>query len=193
MMHDLVKAWWLVHIRGVLTVLFGAVLIFLAGSMTEELTTAIALVGVLLIFVFYLLASGLLSVATSIVGIGGHHRWATVFLHGTVLLTLGVSLFFSKQFSFMWLVWFTVTNAFGSGLLELMMAHSLRKHFDMWFLTAAGATSLVISLFLILSRNRTPSDIVFILGVYAMFYGATLILFSVRLHGMRHLHLLHRV
>lgn len=193
MLRDLVKAWWLVHIRGVLTALFGAVLIFLAGSMREELTTAVALVGVLLIFVFYLLGSGLLSVAASVVGIRGHHRWATLFLHGTILLTLGVWLFFSNQLSLMWLVWFTVANAFGSGLLELMLAHTLRNHFDVWLLAVAGAASLVISLLLVLSRGRTPSDIVFILGVYAIFYGATLILFSLRLHGLKHLHLLHRV
>jgi uncharacterized membrane protein HdeD (DUF308 family) len=187
MLRDLARAWWLVHIRGVLTVLFGAFLIFLAGSMQGQLTTAIALVGVLLIFVFYLVGSGLLSIATGCLTAGGHHRWSAVLLHGTILVTLGISLFFSNQLSLMWLVWFTVANAFGSGLLELMLAHTVRRHVDAWILTISGAASLIIALVLILVRNAVPSGIVLTLGIYAIFYGALLVLFSLRLHGIKQL------
>lgn len=193
MLRDLVKAWWLVHIRGVLTVVFGAFLIFLAGSMQGQLTAAIALVGVLLIFVFYLIGSGLLSIATAFKSFGGHHRWAAALVHGTILVALGVWLFFSNQFSFMWLVWFTVANAFGSGLLELMLAHAVRRHIDAWVLTISGAASLIIALVLILARNAFPSGIVSTLGVYAIFYGILMVLFSLRLHGMKGLHVAHPV
>ena len=116
MLRSLVKAWWLVNIRGAFTVVFGAFLVFLAGSMQGQLSAAIALVGVLLIFVFYLVGSGLLSIATSFTSSGGHHRWATALVHGTILVTLGVWLFFSNQFSLMWLVWFTVGQRLWLGI-----------------------------------------------------------------------------
>lgn len=192
MLRDLVRAWWLVHIRGVLTVLFGAFLIFLAGSMQGQLTAAIALVGVMLIFVFYLVASGLLSLATAFMNVGGHHRWSAALVHGTILITLGVWLFFSNQFSLMWLVWFTVANAFGSGLLELMFAHAVRRHVDAWVLTISGAASVITALVLVVARNAFPSGIVSALGIYAIFYGAVLVLFSLRLHSMKHLGLAHQ-
>jgi uncharacterized membrane protein HdeD (DUF308 family) len=192
MLRDLVKAWWLVHIRGVFTVLFGAFLIFLTGSMQGQLSTAIALVGVLLIFVFYLVGSGLLSLATVFTSVAGHHRWWAALVHGTILITLGLWLFFSNQFSLMWLVWFTVANAFGAGLLELMLARAVRRHVDAWILGISGAASVVISLVLVFARNALESGIVLTLGVYAIFYGTVLVLFSLRLHSMKHLGLAHQ-
>lgn len=58
MLRDLVRSWWLLNVRGVFAVLFGAFVLFLAGTMDGFFTTAIAMVGVMFIFVFYLMASG---------------------------------------------------------------------------------------------------------------------------------------
>lgn len=183
MLRDLARGWWLVHIRGVFTVLFGAILIFLTGSMRGELTTAVALVGVLLVFVFYLIVSGLLSIATAAISMGSHHRWAAFFVHGIILMALGLWLFFSNQFTLMWLVWFTVANALGCGVLELMLAHAIRTQVDAWLLSLAAAASIVLATFLVVARNESASALVFILGVYASSYGASLIVFSLRLHA----------
>ena len=65
MLRDLVHSWWLLHIRGILTVTFGGFLLFLAGTMDGFFTTTVALVGVLLMFIFYLIASGALSIAAA--------------------------------------------------------------------------------------------------------------------------------
>lgn len=192
MLRDLARGWWLVHIRGALTVLFGAVLIFLTGSMKGELATAVALVGVLLVFVFYLVASGLLSLATAAISLGTIHRLTTFFVHGSILVALGVWLFFSNQFSLTWLVWFTVANAFGCGALELMLALAVRKHLDAWILSLTAAASILLAALLVIARNESAAVIVLILGIYAVFYGASLILFSFRLHGWRYFHVPHR-
>jgi uncharacterized membrane protein HdeD (DUF308 family) len=141
--------------------------------------------------VSYLVGSGILSIATAFTSFAGHHRWLTALVHGTILSTLGVWLFFSNQFSFMWLVWFTVANAFGSGALELILAHAVRRHVDAWILGIAGGASLLMCLALVLARNLEVSGIVITLGVYAIFYGTVMVLFSLRLHGMKHLHPAH--
>lgn len=92
----------------------------------------------------------------------------------------------------MWLVWFTVANAFGSGLLEVVLARAMRRHIDSILLTLAGAGSLVVSLLLIFARNAQLSGLVSAVAVYAIFYGAVLIVFSLRLHGVgKHLYLAH--
>lgn len=191
MLRDLARGWWLVHIRGVFTVLFGAVLIFLTGSMRGELTTAVVLVGVLLVFILYLFASGLLSLATAVISLGSPHRWITFFVHGAILVTLAVWLFLSNQFTLKWLVWFTVANALASGILELLLTHAIHRHADVWALRLAAAASILMATFLILARNEAASTVVFILGVYAISYGASLIVFSFRLHGWRSPHVLH--
>jgi hypothetical protein len=58
MLRDLVESWWLLHIRGIFAVMFGAFLLFLAGTMEGLFTTTIAMVGVMLMFVFYLWLRG---------------------------------------------------------------------------------------------------------------------------------------
>lgn len=191
MLRDLMKAWWLIHVRGLFTVLFGAFLVFLAGSMRGGLMTAVALVGVMLLFVFYLVVSGLLSIVMTFTAPGGHHRWLAGLTHGTILTALAVWLFFSNQFSLMWLVWFTVANAFGSGVLELGFAYSLRRHIDGLLLTVAGAASVLISAVLVLARNACPASIVLTLGVYAVLYGTVLVILSLRLHSVKQLELVH--
>ena len=73
----------------------------------------------------------------------------------------------------------------------MIVAHAVRRHVDAWVLALSGSASVIIALVLVLARNAWPSTIVLTLGIYAIFYGVVLVLFSLRLHGMRHLHLAH--
>lgn len=183
MLRNLEQSWWLLHLRGILAVGFGAFLLFLAGSMQGMFNTTIAMLGVLLMFICYLLVSGMLSLVAAFTWFGARERFWAAVVHGTIMLALGLWLFFSNQATVMWLVWLTVGNAFGSGLLEITLARALRRHIDSIMLTLAGAVSLVVSILLIFTRNAQPSGLVSALGVYALFYGAVLIVFSLRLHG----------
>ena len=192
MLRDLVRSWWLINIRGIFAVTFGAFLLFLAATMQGLFTGTIAMVGVLLMFVFYLIASGALSVAAAVTSFAGHQRFWAAAVHGTIMLALGCWLFFSNQVTVMWLVWFTVANALGSGLLEIALAFMMRRHLDSMLLTMAGAISVGAATLLIFERNAHISALVSVLGLYAMFYGTVLVIFSLRLYGiLRHLHLAH--
>ena len=192
MLRDLVHGWWLLHIRGILTIAFGAFLLFLAGTMDGFFTTTIALVGVMLMFIFYLIASGALSIAAAFKSFAGHERFWTTALHGSILLALGLWLLLSSELTVMWMVWFTVANALVSGLVEVTLARTIRRHVDSMLLAFAGAISAAIAMFLIFTRNAHMSRIVSVLGCYAIFYGAVLFIFSLRLHGIsRRLHLVH--
>lgn len=192
MLRELAEGWWLLHIRGLFSLMFGAFLLFLAGTMQGLFTTTIAMIGVLLIFVFYLILSGALFVLGSFKSFGHRERfWATL-VHGSVMVALGSWLFLSNQVTVMWLVWFTVASALGSGLLELALAYTLRRHLDATLLTVAGMMSLAVSVLLIMARNMQLSVLVSALGIYAVFYGGILILLSLRLHGIgKRMHLIH--
>ena len=192
MLRDLVQSWWLLHVRGIFTVLFGTFLLFLAGTMDGFFTATIGAVGVVLTFILYLIVSGVLSIAAGFKSLVGHQRfWATA-VHGIIMLALGLWLLIASQMTVMWLVWFTVANAVGSGLLEIVMGHAMRRHLDSMWLTLAGAVSLSVAMLLIFARNAHMSTIVSVLASYAIFYGGVLIIFSLRLHGAaRHIHLAH--
>jgi uncharacterized membrane protein HdeD (DUF308 family) len=117
--------------------------------------------------------------------------WAAL-VHGSIMLALALWLFFSNGVTIMWLVWFTLANALGSGLFEIALARLARRHVDSMLLTFGGAVSLLAAIALIAARNAHVSGIVTVLGIYAILYGAVLIIFSLRLHGIsKHLHLAH--
>src|SRR5262249_46214402 len=100
--------------------------------------------------------------------------------------------FLSEQLTISLLVWLTVANAFGSGLLEIVAARKFRRHIDATMLTLAGSFSVVMSVVLVLARNTNTSRLVSVLGVYAMLYCAVLISFFLRLYDIkRRLHLAH--
>ncbi|MFL6438748.1 MAG: HdeD family acid-resistance protein [Terriglobales bacterium] len=181
MIRDLVANWWLLRARGILALAFGAFLVFLAGTMEGVFSTAIALVAVLMIFVAYLVVSGLLSIIAAAKAYGKPHRFYHLAVHGSLLLLLGIGLFFLKEITVLWLVWFMVVTAMTSGVLEIALGHSLRRHLDSKLLQAAGAISVISAALLLLGRNLGPSVLVEGLGVYVIYYGGVLVLLSIRL------------
>jgi uncharacterized membrane protein HdeD (DUF308 family) len=188
MLRDAVASWWLLQVRGLLAFAFGACLFFLAGIMQGRFTTTIALVGVFLAFVGYLIASGALFIFGALVSsIGNRARfWAGV---GAIMLALGLWLFLSDQLTLASLVWFTIANALGSGMLEIAFSRALKRHREAILLVAAGLASLAVAAVLVIGRDAKASSLVSGLGIYALFYGTVLVLFSSRLRSFRkHMH-----
>lgn len=183
MLRDAVSSWWLLEARGLLAFALGAFLVFVAGSMQGYFTTTLALVGVFLVFVGYLMASGALFIFGALISFGTRAvLWA---IAGVGLLVLGVSLFLSDRMTLAWLVWFTVANAFGSGLLEIAFSRAFKRHAEAILLMCAGAVSLTVSVLLVIGRNARFSSLVSALGIYALFYGTVLVAFSLRLRTFR--------
>ena len=187
MLRDAVASWWLLQVRGLLAFAFGACLFFLAGIMQGRFTTTIGLVGVFLAFVGYLIAGGALFIFGALVSIGTRARfWACV---GAITLALGLWLFLSDRLTLAWLVWFTIANALGSGMLEIAFSRALKRHREAILLVAAGLASLAVAVALVIGRDARASSLVSGLGVYGLFYGSILVLFSLRLRSFRkHMH-----
>jgi uncharacterized membrane protein HdeD (DUF308 family) len=146
----------------------------------------------MLMFIFYIIASAALSVLAAFTAFGGYRRFWAAVVHGTIMLSLALWLFLSMRVSIMWLVWFTVANALGSGALEVFLARAMRRHLDSNLLAWSGVISLAAAILLTLIRNSQMSSIVSALGIYAIFSGAVLLAFSLRLLMIsRHLHVAH--
>src|SRR5215469_4304895 len=89
MLRELVQSWWLLHVRGLLAIIFGAFLLFLAGTMQGLFNTTVAMLGVLLMFIVYLLLSGMLSLVAAFKSFGARERFWAAIVHGTIMLMLG--------------------------------------------------------------------------------------------------------
>ena len=164
-MRDLVRNWWLLQIRGLMALAFGVFLMYLAGTTEGIFTTSVAMIGVLLAFALYVFASGLISMLAAIKAYSEPHRFWSPTIHASLLLVFGGWIIFFRPVV-LWLVWFMVATAFISGILEIALGRSLRRHADSSLLEVAGAISLVSAILLVLAKNLPQSLQVETLGIY---------------------------
>lgn len=90
-------------------------------------------------------------------------EWITVSLAGLVAL-LGPNL------ELVWFIYFIAVWALLVGVLELLIARSLRRHIpDEWFLTVAGVASLILGVYFLFDRSEEGASMLRWLGIYAGF------------------------
>jgi uncharacterized membrane protein HdeD (DUF308 family) len=180
------RAWWMLVLRGVLAVLFG----ILALVWPEVTITA-------LVFLFgaYAIVDGLLELAIAIGGrqvaaslgastamTGGERIWLAI--EGVVGVAAGVIAFVWPGITALVLLWLIAFWAIVTGVLEIVAAIRLRKHIDNeWWLVVAGAASVVFGLILMLRPGEGAIAVVWLIGVYALIFGAIMIALGLRLRG----------
>jgi uncharacterized membrane protein HdeD (DUF308 family) len=184
MLRDLISSWWLLHIRGIVTVFFGLFLMYLAGTMQGIFTTSIAMVAVLIAFMFYVIVSAILTMTAAIRAYHQPHKFAALAVQALVLLVFSAAIWFFEPISINWLLWFVVATAAISGILEIALAHSFRGHLDASLLEIAGLLSVICAVVLLLVRAMPPFLLVESLAIYIVYYGGVLVLLSLRLRTL---------
>jgi uncharacterized membrane protein HdeD (DUF308 family) len=72
------------------------------------------------------------------------------------------------------------------GILELLIAHTLRRHIpDEWSLSLAGLASLMLGAYFLFDRSDGTISLLRWLGVYAAFSAVTILALAFRLRGFR--------
>lgn len=184
MLRGLIRNWWLLHVRGVLALVFGLFLMYLAGTMQGIFTTTIAMVAVLITFMFYVMFSAIATMVAAIRAYDQPHRFAALATHAVLLLIFCGAIWFFEPITINWLIWFLVVTALTSGILEFLLAWSLRGHLEASLLELAGAISVISAVVLRLARSLPASLLVEGLGIYVIYYGGVLVLLSLRLRTL---------
>ena len=184
MLRDLISNWWLVQIRGVIAILFGLFLMYLAGTMQGIFTTSIAMVAVLIAFMFYIVISAVTTMLAAIRVYDQPHKFAALATHALLLLIFSGACWFFEPITINWLIWFLVITAITSGLLKIGLARSLRGHLDASLLEVAGIISVLSAVVLVLARSLPASLLIEGLGIYVVYYGGVLVLLSLRLRTL---------
>lgn len=180
----LVRNWWMMAIRGVLAIAFGAALLLWPG-----VTFSI----VVLLFGVYAIVDGGWSIAAA-------NRAATrltqtwpVLLEGMVSVAIGVLAlvwpFMPRSFVHLLVFWGVLT-----GVLELTAAIRLPlQRAASWVLGTAGASSLVLALMLFLLTRADDDAVVRVMATYAQVFGvATLLAATLFSRGGRVAHYIGR-
>jgi uncharacterized membrane protein HdeD (DUF308 family) len=178
MLGTLSRYWWAVALRGVVAVAFGIVAVI-----WPDVTLSV----LVLLFGAYALVDEVISLATALFGGGlGGRRRGWLVLEGVVGIVAGLITFAWPDITTVALLWLIAAWAIGTGVLELMAAVRLRRELtNEWLLVLGGVLSVAFGLFLVVRPTEGALAVVWVIGLYAIVFGAALMALARRLRRHR--------
>ena len=175
MVHVLARNWWLLVLRGVLSVLFGLAAFFWPGP------TLLALV---LLFGAYALVDGIFAIVAAITSADRSSRWWALVLEGIVGILTAVVTVLWTDITALALLYLIGAWAFLTGIFEIVAAIRLRKEIEgEWLLALSGLASILFSLFVAVFPGAGALAVVWLIGAYAVLFGILLIALGLRLRS----------
>lgn len=176
MLIRLAGLWWLVFVKGLLTMLAGAAALAAPAGSVWAFGLLLGVAS---------LADGVMSVA---IGVGGgwtDRPWWEMVLVGVVGILAGLATLAPPDATALMLVAVFGCWALSRGLIEIASAIALRKVIDgEWMLIASGAVSVGFG---VLILGRTPNSLLAVeafLGMYLLTFGAVGAGLSLRLRRL---------
>jgi uncharacterized membrane protein HdeD (DUF308 family) len=173
---QLSRYWWLVLLRGVLAIIFG-VLAFIWPGVT--------LVVIIAFFGAYMFLDGVVALVQAVRFRHERDRWPMLLLEGVLGIIVGVVTYFWPGITALAWVFTIAAWAIVTGVLEIVSAVRIRQIVpgEIWF-ALSGFASIILGLAFAFLPLLGLIAAVWLVGVYAIVYGAFLILLSVRLRGL---------
>ena len=169
----LVGRWKTVTIRGVIAIIFGIIALAWPGI------TVLALVTV---FGAYAFLDGILALVTTFQAVEHRLRWWPFALEGVIGILIGVITFARPIVTAVVIVLYIAWWAILTGILELVAAVRLRRAIrGEWALAAAGVLSIILGLLLLTHPAAGAVSVVWVIGAYALVFGALLVALGMRL------------
>jgi len=169
----LARHWWVVALRGLAAVAFGA-LAFVWPGMT--------LAVLVLLFGAYALVDGVLAIVVALRGETDHRVF--IGLEGVVGVLAGLATFVYPGLTALVLLYIIAFWAILTGVLEVVAAVRLRRAIpNEWGLIIGGILSVLFGIVLVVSPGAGALAVVFLIGAYAILFGVTLLALSWRLRS----------
>lgn len=185
MIRVLINNWWLLGLRGIFALLF-AVLAFSLRSFSDSIfTRPIAHTGLVIVFGLLAFAAGVCTILAALRR-AGRDRSHLLLWDGIAVSVVGLVALLGPKLELVWFVYFIAVWALVVGVLELLIARSLRRHIpDEWSLTVAGLASLILGAYFLFERSDDGVSMLRWLGVYAGFSAITILALAFRLYSLR--------
>lgn len=168
-------SWWALVLRGIAAIAFG-ILAFVWPQIT--LTALVFLWGA------YALVDGAFAIAAGIKTYGENKRWWLLLLEGILGVGAGIVAFVIPGITALILLILIAAWAIVTGVFEIIAAIQLRKEIKgEWLLALAGVASILFGVLLLFNPGAGALAVVWLIGAYAIVFGALLIALGLRLHG----------
>ena len=168
----LARYWWVVVLRGVLAIALG-VLAFVWPVVT--------LTSLVYVFGAYALVDGVFALLSALRG-GGEEPWWLLVLEGGVGIGIGVLTLFAPGITALALLFYIAIWAIATGVLEIAAALALRKEIEgEWLLVLGGLVSVAFGALLIARPGAGALAVLWLIGGYAIAFGALLVLLGFKL------------
>lgn len=171
----LLDTWWLLGLRGVSALVFGALALLWPG---------ITLVVLVALFAAYALISGALALIAAFKQRRRSRDWWLFLLLGLVGLAAGAIALLHPALTLLVLILLVGANALIGGVLDIVGAFRLRKRLrHEWLLILAGSLSVAFGLLMLLFPRVGALALVWLVGFHALFYGTLLLGLAWRVRG----------
>jgi len=166
------RYWWMILLRGIVAILFGAMVFAQPG---------ITLVSLVFVFACFAIFDGVTNIATALGGRQEHDHWWILLLAGIAGVMIGVLTFVSPQITALALLFYIAIWAVATGLMQIVAAVRLRKEIEgeLW-LGLAGLASVLFGTLLVAAPGAGALAVLWLIGSYAIVYGVILLILAMR-------------
>lgn len=166
--------WWAIALRGVATIIFGIIALFMPGVMILSLA---------LVFAIFAAVDGIATIVAAVRAARQSEAWLFLFLAGLVKIAAGAfAAFWPGVTALVFVMVFGVGEVIGGGL-TFGSALDLKEDHGRWWLALGGLLSVVFGLFLLLTPVIGAVVLTWWLGVYAIALGIVELILAFRLHA----------
>jgi uncharacterized membrane protein HdeD (DUF308 family) len=171
-LHALAKNWWLLLLRGIAAVVFGALAFAWPG---------LTLLTLILLYGAFALTDGVIAIITAITGNAPAGRWWLAIV-GVLGIAVGAFTFMLPGMTALILLFTMAGWAVAIGILQIIGAIRLRKEIDNeWLLILSGVISVLFGLGVMLYPGAGALALVWVVGTYAIIAGVLYIGLAIRL------------
>lgn len=174
-MMNLTRNWWLVALRGLLAIMFGA-----AAFIWPGLTWLV----LILMFGVYAILDGIFAMVSGVSQSRYSPRWWVFLVEGFISLIAGVIVLLQPGLAGFALVIVIAVWAVLTGIMEIIAAIRLRREIrNEWMLGFGGFLSIMLGLLMLFQPAAGGLVITLMVGAYALIFGMLLLALSFRLRS----------
>jgi len=174
----LTRNWWALALRGIFAILFGLAAFVIPGI---TLAVLVALFGA------YAVVDGVLAIVAGVRAAERHERWWSLVVKGLAGIVAGVLAFIWPALTALALLYLIAGWAIVTGVLEIVAAVHLHRAHGEWLLILNGVLSILFGLFAIVWPGAGVLTLLWMIGVYAIVFGAVLLVLAFRLRNLHRL------